>query len=397
MVTGLPDTQPQHAATITALRRISIGLPANLGREERRFPLTPEAVKWLTESSGNEISLSIAVESGAANGIHYSDARYSRCGATIRDHASTLRSDIIITSGDLDQSDIPSINRGATWITLLAPDGIAGETLRAAIARHITIISLVRVTDDSGNCHIAETLAEVDGRAAIAVAAGLLADSKYGKGILLGGISGIVPCEVIVIGAGIAGVAAARSALGTGATVRVFDDDPSRLRHLSDSCYGAIIPSSLHREVFMRAASKADIIVNTLTDTQARKARLTADDISILKKEVIIVDTADSKTFTSLRRVDLSKASQTRLSDSERICFINTGNAVPRTASMAISNGLVPILEKIISARSVIDPIRLESGLNAGLVAVGGQVVNRQAAASAGLNFVDPSIYLHLS
>ncbi|MDE6609596.1 MAG: hypothetical protein K2K33_03455, partial [Muribaculaceae bacterium] len=156
-------------------------------------------------------------------------------------------------------------------------------------------------------------------------------------------------------------------------------------------------PSSLHRGVFMRAASKADIIVNTLTDTQARKARLTSDDISILKKEVIIVDTADSKTFPSLRRVNLSNALQIRLSDSERICFTNTGNAVPRTASMAISNGLVPILEKIISARSVIDPIRLESGLNAGLVAIGGQVVNRQAAASAGLNFVDPSIYLHLS
>lgn len=399
MAAGLSseNTQPQPVATADALRRVAIGLPAGRGNGERCFPLTPEAVRWLVDSYRDNISLSVKIEAGAARDIHYTDARYARCGACVCDRAATLRADIVITAAGLDPTDISSLRRGAMWITLLAPEDIGAEALKAAAARHITVISLMRVTDTTGNCHIADTLAEVDGRAAITVAAGLLADNAHGKGILLGGIVGIIPCEVVVIGAGIAGMAAAKSAAGLGATVRVFDDDPSRLRILAGSSTGAVIPSSLHREVFLRAVAKADIIINTLRESSSsRKAVLSADDIAALKNEVIVIDTVDSRTFPSLRHIELSQASATDIF-SGRFCFVNAACAVPRTASMAISNCLVPLLEKMISAPSALDPIRIETGLKNGLVTIGGQIVSREAAAAARLNFVDPSIYLHLS
>ena len=394
MDSELSETNPSPLATEAGFRRVSIGLPAGMSGDEKRFPLTPEAVKWLIDSYDNNISLSVVIEKGAACGIHYTDARYTRCGASVSDHAATLRADIVITVAGLAFSEISRLRRGAGWLPLLSPECIEAASLRAALKRHITVISLVKVTDASGNCHIADTLAEVDGRAAIAVASGLLADSVKGKGILLGGIAGIVPCEVIVTGAGIAGTAAAKSAIGLGATVRVFDDDPAKLRYLSDSCNGAVITSSLHREVFLRAVAKADIIVNTLPVSHCRKARLSAEEMSALKKGVIIIDTAGSDVFPSVRHMDLSSSST---ASAGRVCFTNTGNAVPRTASMAVSNCMLPILEKIISAPSAVDPIKVEPGLKTGLVAISGQVVNREAATATGLNFVDPSIYLHLS
>ena len=392
-----PETNPAPVVTTTDRRRVSIGLPANSAGGEKRVPLTPEAVKWLVDSFDNNPALSVIIESGAGQDIHYTDARYSHCGASVRDHASTLRADIVITSAGLPPADVAALKRNSLWITLLSPDRIDADILRAVLRRHITVISLMHVTDSSGRRHISDTLAEVEGRAAITVSAGLLADGIYGKGILLGGVAGIVPCEVVVIGAGIAGIAAAKGASGAGATVRVFDDNPSKLRQLTDSCSGMVIPSSLHREVFLRAVATADIIINTLPSPYCGKARLSADDLSTLKKEAIIIDTSGGDAFPSIRNTDLTPAPDKPLYQTGHRCFTNVCNAVPRTASMAISNCLVPLIEKIVTAPTIIDSVRMEQSIKAGLVAIGGQIVNRDAAAASSLNFVDPSIFLHLS
>ena len=397
MKSASPETNPAPVAIVTDRRRVSIGLPANSIGGEKRVPLTPEAVKWLVDNFNNSPVLSVIIESGAGQDIHYTDARYSHCGASVRDHASTLRSDIVITSAGLTTADVITMKRHGLWITLLSPEQIDAETLRVALRRHITVISLMCVTDPAGRRHISDTLAEVEGRAAITVAAGLLADDVHGKGILLGGVAGIVPCEVVVIGAGIAGIAAAKSALGAGATVRVFDDNPSKLRHFVNSCCGMVIPSSLHREVFLRAVISADIIINTLPSPHCAKVHLSADDIKTLKNEVIIIDTSGGDAFPSIRNTNLTSTPDKSLYQSGHRCFINACNAVPRTASMAISNCLVPFIEKIISAQTIIDSLRIDQSIKAGLVAIGGQIVNRDAAAASGLNFVDPSIFLHLS
>ena len=398
MKSRLFEPAPAPAETSVAARRISIGLPANRLGGKRCFPLTPEAVRHLVDNScDNDVDLSVIVESGAPRDIHYTDARYARCGAAISDRNTVLKADIIITSTSLDISDIALLRKGAMWITLIAPERIEAETLQAAVKKHITVISLMQVTDSAGNCHIADTLAEVDGRAAIAVSVGILADGANGKGILLGGVAGIIPCEVIVIGAGTAGIAAAKSAVGAGAIAHIFDDDSSRLRYVTDTCSGTFITSSLHREVFLRAITKADIIINTLPSSLCRKVRLSAEDISTLKNDVIIIDTAGSNIFPSLKQIDIQSDSTSVKSMSGHICLINVGNAVPRTTSMAVSNCLVPLLEKIVSVPSSVNPIKIESGLKAGLVTFGGKVVNRDAAAATGLNYVDPSIYMHLS
>lgn len=395
MNSASPDTCPALVDSITERRHITIGLPANDDSEEKRVLLTPEAVKWMVEKFDNNPAVTVVIESGAGNGIHYTDSRYSHCGASVRDHSSAMRCDIVVTSAGIKPADVTALKRNSVWITLLPPDKISPETLSGLLRRHITVISLMCVTDSSGNRPVNDTLAEVEGRAAITVSAGLLADDIRGKGILLGGIAGIVPCEVIVIGAGIAGIAATKGAIGAGATVRVFDDSPSRLRQLSDSCCGMIIPSSLHREVFLRAATKADIIFNTLPASQCGKVRMDASDLAGLKKDVIIIETCGGNAFPSLRSTALTP--DTTLCEISHRCFNNVSNAVPRTASMAISNCLVPVLERMVTAATTLDSIRADQNIKAGLIAIGGQIVNREAAAISGTSYVDPSIFLHLS
>ena len=113
MDSELSETNPSPLATEAGFRRVSIGLPAGMSGDEKRFPLTPEAVKWLIDSYDNNISLSVVIEKGAACGIHYTDARYTRCGASVSDHAATLRADIVITVAGLSFSDISRLRRGA--------------------------------------------------------------------------------------------------------------------------------------------------------------------------------------------------------------------------------------------------------------------------------------------
>ena len=379
-------------------RGITIGLPANPSQGDRRFPLTPEAVHILV----NDYGFKVLMEKGAGHEIHYNDYAYSSHGATITDRTTSLGADIVIVAAQLSSVDIKSMRRNATLWTVVKP-ALIGRTMLEALNRQaITTLSLTALSQQNGHKPIADLLAEVDGRATIAVAAGHLADGVHGKGILLGGVAGITPCEVVVIGAGTAGIAASRSALGLGAMVRLFDDDACRLRNALGQLSGAVIGSSMHRKVYLSALQSADVIINTFDgDKENNNARVNSDEISQLKKGVILFDLGYPvcETFPSLPVMDLSPATETLPVLSQRICFINTGSAVPRTSAMALSNALVPILQNlaISSDHTFMDAVRMNPFLSSGLVTFGGKLISREASLATGLKWVDPSIYLHLS
>lgn len=217
--------QEQPCSVCCDRRMPSIGLPACNNQSERRFPLTPEAVNMLVERG-----FRICIEQGAAACIHYTDNQYLRAGATVTDRDEALGCDIVIHLAPADTADIAKMRRGAMLLTLLHPEAQKPAAVKALLARHITAIAIDLVEDDKGHTPFADILAEIDGRASLAIASSLLADATRGKGILLGGIAGIIPCETTIIGSGIAACAAARSAMGLGATVKMFDNDVYRLR-----------------------------------------------------------------------------------------------------------------------------------------------------------------------
>lgn len=382
----------QPAETATARRRFTIGLPRCASQAERRFPLTPEAVKILTDQG-----FSVKMEHDGAEVIHYSDNSYCRCGASVTDRDTALGCDIVIHMAPLAVHEIKKLRRGALLLTLLHMDSLQPEQVHALLDRGIVSVAIDLIRDSDGNRPFADILSEIDGRAAIAIASSLLADAIHGKGILLGGIAGIVPCEVTVIGSGIAACAAARSALGAGAMVRMFDNDVYRLRTAVRDLGQQVIGSALHPRVLENALRSADVVIATDVN---RPVTIDSDTIDIMKRGVITFDisTCPGTAFPSLPAIDLAAAcpSDNALSG-RRVCYINAGSAVPRTAAMALSNTFITMLNDLVTCEGVTNALKLTPGLQAATVTFLGKAVNQSVARLVGVRYTDINLFLQLS
>lgn len=385
-----PLEQPE--AVKTAKKRITIGLPVNTDASEHRFPLTPEGVKRLIEKGYN-----IKIEYGAASSIHYSDNAYMRQGAELTDRHGALSCDIVINLSTLSPSDIKQMRRGAMLLTLLYPNKLHADSIIEMQQRSIVGIAVNNISDDRGNLPFADILAEIDGRAAIATASSLLADANMGKGILLGGIAGINPCEVTVIGSGISAIAASRSALGLGAIVKMFDDDVYSLRAAVRDLGQGVIASSLHERVLCSALRTADVVIATPIQS---KLTIGIEDVEIMKKGVVTFDLNNNpgQIFPSMPTVDLAIAKDTpKRKDDKRVCYINSGSAVPRTAAMALSNTFITMLDSIITCEGLTNALKLTPGLRRGVFTFLGKITNPEVAKIAGCRFTDINIFLQLS
>lgn len=383
----------QLESVMTAPRRLTLGLPACDRPGERRFPLTPEGVAMLVERG-----LTVKIQHDAGSRISYTDNRYAGHGARLVGRGEALECDIVIHLAPLPQSDAARLRRGALLLTLLHPSMQDPHAIGELLRRHVTAVALDLVEDRRGMTPFADILAEIDGRAAVAMASSLLADSVNGKGILLGGVTGIVACETTVIGSGIAACAAARSAAGLGATVRMFDNDVYSLRRAIRELGPQVIGSALHPHVLHNALRSADVVVATPVEG---RFSIGADTVGIMKQGVVVIDLAHrpGQTFPSLPVVDLSRrdALEKGMKQGGRLCLANPGGAVGRTAAMALSNTLVTMFDQILPCEGVCNALRLIPGLRRAVYTYMGRVVNPVVARCAGGRSTDINIYLTLS
>ncbi len=382
-----PTPLEQLLAVSVSKRTVSIGLPASTDPSERRFPLTPEGAGLLAE-----MGYKVIMESEAAREIHYADSAYVRQGVTVADRAQALRADVVLHLPPISVADARRMRRGAMLLTLLHPLRQNVAAVKLLLDNGITAVALDHITDAAGHRPFADILHEIDGRASIALASALLADAVEGKGILLGGIPGIVPCEVTVIGADIAGCAAARAAVGAGATVRIFDNDIYRLRTAMADLGPGIIASAMHPRVLENALRTADIVIAD------EAVEITPDLVDVMKRGVIIFDlAADGRSsFPSLYQVDLAAASarDTLPESGGRLCYINGGSAVPRTAAMALSNTLRPMLETLLRCDGTSNFLKLNPGVASGVYTYRGRLVNARLARRLKLRMIDIAILL---
>lgn len=391
---------PEAVATEKSRRTTTLGLPMTT-KGDRLFPLTPEAVRQLTEDT----RLKVKIERHYPAAIHYSDSAFTSAGAEITDRSEALGCDIVISLDPITKTEARQMKRGSTLLCLYAPETLDHDDVAALSSRGITVIALNLVSDDHDprKHPIEDMLNEIAGRAAMTIVAATLADRTTGKGILLGGVAGLVPCEVVVIGAGIAGRAAAASATGLGATVRIFDNDPYKLRSATEALNGAVITSSLHRKVYMHALASADVVIDTTAGSAS--TRVDADETNVLKQGVVIIDVTQNPghNFPSLKTRHLSHVPLIPIPgtedwrEKERVCHHGACTTVPRTVAMALSNTLIPLLEQVAAHRCFIDAIKLNKGLQRGVLLLAGKVVNRELADKTDHRCVDLNIYMQLS
>lgn len=384
-------TMPQPVSVAARQRRISLGLPACLSASDRRFPLTPEGVDILVRKG-----FDVRIQSGAATAIHYSDSQYLKCGADVVSRKEALESDIVIHLAPLEAPDIMQMRRGAMLLSILHPERLVDYNVRALLDRRIISVAIDQIRDKRGNMPFYDILMEVDGRASLALASSMLASADFGKGILLGGVAGVNPCEVTILGSGIAARAAASSAFGLGAIVNMFDNDVYRIRESARMLGPGVTASALHPRVLEKALRGADVVVATPQDDPAV---IGADLIGVMKSGAIImdIDYDAAPSFPSLRAVDISTVIGCRTVPNERQCYINLGNAVPRTAAMALTNTFLSLMHEIISCEGVTDTVKLLPGIQGAVYTFLGKPVNRRVADTVKMRPMDINLLLNCS
>lgn len=384
----------QPASVSTASRGFTIGVPACRHEGERRFPLTPEGASRLIERG-----FRVKIESGASAPIHYTDNQYLRAGCDVVSRIEALQCEIVIHLSPLDMPDVRHLRRGSLLLTLLSTELVSKEYIKALMEKHTVAIALDLIEDEHGHRPFADILAEIDGRAAMAMAASLLADSEHGKGILLGGIAGINPCEVVILGSGIAAVSAARTATGMGAIVRMFDNDVYSLRHASRELGASLITSAMHPRVISGALHTADVIIATPTSDSSYT--IDSEEAMLLKRGVLTFDLTDRgmSPFPSMQPIDLARAdsNKCRRPDGWRACYIHAGSAVPRTCAMALSNTLMTMLTSVCTCDGVHNALKLLPGLRKAAYLFLGKLVNEEIGERTGIRALDINLYLTLS
>lgn len=338
----------------------------------------------------------VKMQAGGAADIHYDDEKYSRAGVNIVQHPEAMQCDIVICLSPLDSIDARLMRRGAMLFTMSDSVTWNPMTLKALLLNGILTVALDLVSDCRANHPFADILAEISGRSAIAVASALLTDSVHGKGILLGGIAGIVPCEVTILGSGIDACAAASSAIGLGAIVRMFDNDVYRLRAALRELGPGVSGSALHPRVLQNALRSADVVVATPLNPPLSISGSVAADMKI---GVIVFDLFNQHpTFPSLKQIDLGHGIPSDQSlDGNRICYTNPANAVPRTAAMAMSNALHTLFNEIFTCDGVNAALMLNEGLQAAALTFMGKAVNPTVASLLGVRHVDIKLLLQFT
>ena len=350
-----------------------IGVPTELKTDEFRVALTPTAVESLT-SGGHQVM----VENRAGWGSYFSNQDYEAAGATILDQAAEVwaESDLIVKVKEPQDSELSLLKSGQilfTYLHLAAYPQVAEALCRSGA------IGLAYETTrlPNGALPLLAPMSEVAGRMAAQVGARFLEKSGGGRGVLMGGVPGVPPARVAIIGGGLAGSNALRVATGMGADVTVFDLNPARLREL-DSIYGGAITTAMaHRADVRAAVLEADLVIGAVLLPGARAPRvLTAADVSDMKAGAVVVDIAIDQggCFETSRETTHSNPTYI-LDEVVHYAVGNIPGAVPRTSTFALVNATLPYI-RLLADQGLDQAMVLRPELAEGLNVRDGRVTN---------------------
>lgn len=374
--------------------RLLIGIPCERITEERRLALTPEAVDMLVERGHR-----VLVETGAGLGINYSDAHYSEAGAEIVATAvEVYQADVILKILPPIVTEVMMMKPRATLFSTVQFSTFSQEAFELMAAKRITAVSYESLTDDAGRCSVLNAVSEIEGAASIMIASEMLSNAQGGKGILLGGIPGVSPTEVVIIGAGNAGTVAARAAMALGASVKVFDDDINKLRVIQQVLGQGLFTSTFHPNVLHNAFRSADVVIGAMRYiNKTRRRYIIAEDmVRCMKRGALIIDLRVNQGGCFETTCCLSPADPTLFEQYGVLhyCKPNVSNYVARTTSMALSNIFVPLFFQIGDAGGVQSMIKCDSGFKRGIYMYGGKPVNEYISGHFGIHSNNIDIYL---
>lgn len=324
---------------------LSIAIPKENAFQENRIALTPDAAGVLVNNGHT-----VTVEHNAGEGAHFSDRDYAEAGAIIvHDKKEIFRNDLIVKSAPVSEEELGLLSVGQTIISPIHLPVMKSHILEKMMEKKVTALSFENLKDESGHNPIVRSMSEIAGSAVMLIAGQYLSSASNGTGVLLGGISGIPPTKVVIIGAGIVGEYAARTALAMGASVKVFDNNIYKLKRLQNNIGVRLWTSVLEPKILAKQLKTCDVAVGALSSSSGRTPVVVSEEmVSKMRPGTVVVD-------VSIDRGGCFETSEVTSHDAPVVSkFGVTHYGVPnipsgfaRTASQAVSNVLMPLLMTI--------------------------------------------------
>ena len=367
--------------------QLYIGIPKETSFQENRVPLVPSAVSLLV-NNGHEI----VIETGAGKASNFSDNEYSEAGAKIAyDVAEVYKADIVLKVAPPSIDELKLMQDRQTLISILQMSMQNENYVKQLAKKRITALAYEYMQDKTGIFTIIKAMSEIAGGTAILIAAEYLSSNNHGKGEMLGGVPGIPPTDVVILGAGTVGEFAARAALGLGATVKVFDNSLYKLRRLQTSIGQRVYTSTINPRVLEKALQTADVAVGAILATEGRSPMVVTENMVMnMKAGSVIVDVSiDQGGCFETSRVTNHTKPVFKEHDVIHYCVPNIASRVSRTASYALSNIFTPILLSVGDRGGLEGMLVAESGVRHGVYLYKGTVTNKYVSEASGMQYRD--------
>ncbi|WP_163515729.1 alanine dehydrogenase [Gelidibacter japonicus] len=368
-----------------------IGIPKETYFQEKRVCLTPDAVSALV-SNGHRVM----IEAGAGDGANFKDRTYSEAGAEItKDTAKVYSCPIILKVEPPSLDEIKLINPQTLLISALQLKTQSKKYFETLATKRITALAFEFIKDDDGSYPAVRSLSEIAGTASILIAAELLSNINGGNGLMFGNISGVPPTEVVIIGAGTVGEFAARSAIGMGANVKIFDNSITKLRSVQSHLGRTLYTSTLQPKNLIKALKRCDVAIGAVRGTNRAPVVVTEAMVDCMKTGAVIIDVSiDMGGCFETSEVTTHDKPTFEYNGIVHYCVPNIPARYSRTASVSISNMFTPYLLKIGEDGGIENALRFDRGLKNGLYFYHGILTSKLVANWFDLKYSDVNLLI---
>lgn len=380
---GQYQTQVETLAVDRKRDKLSIGIPKETDPNESRVSLVPNSIRTLV-GYGHQV----IVESGAGNKCNFTDHDFSEAGATIvQSRKEVFKAQVLVKIAPPTLEEIDDMHPDQILISPLQIPSLTSGYIEKLLSKKVIALSMEYLQSDDATFPIVRIMSEIAGMSAMLTAAELLTNTKGGRGVLLGGVSGVPPAKVVILGAGVVGEFATKTALGLGASVRIFDNDISKLMRLQSIIGRQLHTSSVNPVYLGYQLMSADVVIGAIHSSHGRTpVMVTEEMVSKMKEGSVIIDISidqggciETSELTTHNKPTFVKHGVIHY------CVPNMSSKVGRTASVAVSNIITPLLLKAGESINIEGLLFNHKGIRNGCYTYKGKLTNEYLSKRFGI------------
>lgn len=390
---GQYETEVETRMQDNTSKNLSIGVPKETILHERRVALVPHSIRTLTG-----FGHAVTVETGAGLKAGYSDHHFSEAGAVIaQSRKEVFASQVLVKIAPPTNEEIDLMHPDQVLISPLQLPALHDSYLESLRLKRITALAMEYLQSDDGDYPFVRIMSEIAGNSAVLTGAEYLCQTKEnGRGVMLGGVSGVPPAKIVILGAGVAAESAVKVALALGASVRVFDNDIIRLTHLQNTVGRHLHTSTMNPVYLAYQLTSADVVIGAIHSKSGRTPIVVTDEmVAKMKQGAVIIDLSiDQGGCIETSRMTTLDNPVYSVHGVIHYCVPNIASKVSRTASQAVSNILTPLLLKLGHDASADNLLYNHKGVRHGCYTYRGAITHEYLSKRFGLKYTNLELLL---